>query len=356
MGTPLRPLIRDERIVYGAIACGTVRDDASGEPVPRRLGVSVAITSPPPAVASSQRLRTLTGDRGRWCLAGAETARRVPAATDEHFRVRVSATGFVDGELDLDVPAGATLPVEAPAVTLRREPVRLQGRIVDAETGAPVGGASVAFEGSAPRPYLLALRRPLAFGHPIGTPVAPRAATQAGAQRTLVADAMAGDRLLRLDAALALPAGSPVGVGPEPDRQIAIVIGASGTTVELEAPLTRSARAGTSVRQLTIAAPPGASSRSLARPADPGDGTLVLDGPFPPRVAALADATPGRRELVDVGGLSDADGHYRVDGLTAWSRARVAVTHPSYLDAGATLELRPGQRLVVHDFRMQEPP
>ena len=356
MVPPLRPLIPDTRIVYGAIACGTVRDDASGEPLPRQFGVSVAITSPPPPVASSQRLRALTGDRGRWCLAGAETALRDHASVDERFRVRVSAAGFVDGELVLDVPAGAPLPVEAPAVTLRREPVRLQGRIVDAETETPIAGALVALQGIGPRPHLLALRRPLAFGYPVGTTVVPRTAAWAGAQRTLAVGATAGDRLLHLDAPLALPAGAAIGVGGEPDRQIAIVTGASGTTVQLEAPLTRSARAGTSAGHLAISSPPGASSRSLDRAADAGDGALVLDGPLPPRVAELTAAAPDRRELVDVGGLSDADGYYRLDGLTAWFRARVAVSHPSHVDARSTLELRPGQPLVVHDFRMQEQP
>ena len=72
-----------------------------------------------------------TTAKGDWAVIG-HPEQAFPNLNTTSYTIGLvfSAPGFMDVAVSVTIPALSSFPVSGPAVTLRREPVRVQGRVV----------------------------------------------------------------------------------------------------------------------------------------------------------------------------------------------------------------------------------
>jgi hypothetical protein len=315
VGNLLYTVVDDCTTSYLAILTGSVTDEILGE-----------LYAP-----------EFTVDTGRADLPSKTTANGLFAVTgypDQSFphhssttytvSLELKAPGFRDLRITQPILAGAAFPVIVPPAVLRRLPVRIQGRIVNDLTRAPIPGALVLSVDNPTTPPVIhttALRTPLHFDHASGTAAQLVTVTVVGGS-SLNADVSAGDKVINLLARTGLGPNSIVQLSNA--SQVKVEYGvvdhlgpgapALPGQVFLRNALNRSFLQGLATTVQFVTAAPVGGPATLATDANAGDGVLLatqlLNG-----AALVVDSGTLTAEYHEVGALSDSDGYYRLDGM-----------------------------------------
>lgn len=264
---------QDPPLLYDAVAIGTAESQ-----VARAAGPVLTVTTSRVDVGAT----VIDAD---FCLtADAAVAFRAPAT----IGITLSAPGFGPVTTDVTIDPGA-IPVSIGTIALRPYPVRLQGRVVAAATGAAVPGARVlAIDDPSvtmpPPVHTLALSRPLNRSHAAGATIDLVAVTGSGPPLTLTQPASLGDTELSLSDRNGLAAAGVLGIiptaagdyveyaqivdpGPSPQN-------APGT-VALHDPLTLSLPSGATALLLSTSIGAAGTGTSLADASVSGDAIVT---------------------------------------------------------------------------------
>jgi hypothetical protein len=313
VGNLLYTIVDDCTTSYLALVTGSVTDEIFGDFYAPEFTVETGRAD----------LATKTTANGLYALAG------YPEVSFPHhglasylsFSFELKAPGFRTLKVPKPIMAGAPFPVVVSSLAMRRLPVRIQGRVVNDLSRAPIAGAVVLSVDNPLIPPLVhttALRTPLYFDHILGTPA--QAVTMGGPIATsLAADVARGDQVLNLSACN--------GLGPHPVIQLS---SASQVIVEygvvdhfgpgapgaghafLRNPLNHSYAQSATATFLT--ATPVGGVANLSTDANAGDGILLatqlLNG-----TALVVDSGALTAEYHEVGALTDSDGYYGFDGM-----------------------------------------
>lgn len=342
-------VLDDVETICWALITGSVADEVVGGPFRR----SFTVTADRPGMAS----RTIDG--GLFALSGyPEQVFPALATTPYTVNLSVEAAGYAPAALVVNVPAGSALPVPAPVIPLRPLPVRLQGRVVDDHTRAPIAGATVLLHSAAPPPHLAGLRWLLHFPHPAGTAVQEQSFTPAAAAKQLTAPASAGSPTVTLSDRAGLAAGGVLRLGPPPQVEYAVIASLAPTPpnpllpgdVTLTAPLSRSFAALTAVQPVT----PGAAgvTRHLTADAGAGEGVLLLDGPLTGDTIAVPDAIPARLEYGALGAISDGQGYYALNSVGRIRNIVLVVSAPAHTTRTVPWIIDYDQPVTIIDIRL----
>jgi hypothetical protein len=268
-------------------------------------------------------------DSGLFCLAGI-LERAFPNLANMNYPVTIDirVSGYRAAQVSTIVQQGAVFPITLPDVLLVPNPVRVQGKVTDLD-GNPISDARIIVvdEPNPAQPlafHPLGLGAPLALDRPAGTPVHRRALMPIGQARQLTEPAPVGSRSIHLDSRAQLAVGDLLRIGPATAHEYRSIEDLPDLAnpnqpgeVILVAPLNRSYPAATGVRR--IQQNPIVVSTTLARDARAGDGVLLLDDPLADTTVQVGDpplqAGDPPAEFHALGGLSDAGGDYRLDGV-----------------------------------------
>lgn len=254
--------------------------------------------------------------------------------------VTIIADGYREATTTVIVPAAPVLPIVAP-VALRRQPVRLTGRVLVLATGLPVADAAITIQG----PPLPAPDAALLLGQPLARDLTPAASLQGHAVtpvggpvpiKAAAAAAAAGDTQLFLDDRQNLATGQLLRFGP-PERahwaEIAQVPATPGV-VRLTAPLARTVRLNDAVAPFNLGAAVGPAAAPSGA-AFAGEGVLILNASPNGQVLAVTDP-PAAVAYHSMGASSGPTGEYAIDGLSRLARPVLSVAA-----AGFTAQTRP---------------
>jgi hypothetical protein len=332
----------DGTLRYRAVAVGRVASEIAGMPAPR-ASVSTVRSDVRPFVRDAD-----------FCLA-ADPARSFP--TSSSFDVTIGADGFLPRTTTVTVDP-ASLPAALGTIELRPLPVRVQGRVVAADTGDALASARVhAIDdptvGSPPPVHTIVLDRPLARAHPSAAPLEEATVSSASGLGALPSDAPAGSTALRLAGRTGLAPGAVVAIGGD-DAELARVEDpgpaplADAGVVTLRDPLTRTLRAGAAVALLEFGGT--GTVTALAEPSEPGGAVVVAEA----AVGGLVRIEPGPdEEYRRVGVLADDAGYYRVDGLAHVASLWLAADAPGRQRAHRAVTVRYGTPVTVVDFQLK---
>jgi hypothetical protein len=314
-GNLLYTVVDDCTTIYWAVLTGAVTDEILGEFYSPNFTVEVARPD----------LGTKTTANGLFAVT-AYPDRSFPqlATTSYTVNLVLRAPGFRDFNVAATIPVNATFPVVIPPVAMRRLPVRIQGRVVNDVTRAPVAGASVFSVDDPMTPPLVhttALRSPLYFAHATGVSAQlVTIASMGGA--TLTADSAVGAHVLDLSTRAGLGPGSILQLSNMSKLIVEYAVvdhlgtgpAAGPGEVFLRNAMNRSYPAGLPTTVRFVSAMLVGAPATLSVDADAGDGVLratqLLNG------ATLA-VEPGTlsEEYHEVGALTDPDGYYGLDGI-----------------------------------------
>jgi hypothetical protein len=316
VGNLLYKVVDDCTTTYWALVTGSVTDEILGELHAPEFTVDTGRTD----------LATKTTANGLYALTGYPDQAFPHHGSTSYplFSFVLRAPGFRDLKIKQPILAGATFPVIAPPAVLRRLPVRIQGRIVNDLTRAPIPGALVL---SVDNPLLLpvihatAMRTPLYFDHPSGTAAQLVTIAPAGGANLKVGSA-AGDQMLILSTRTGLGPGSIVQISNT--SKVIVEYGvvdhlgpgapALPGEVFLRNALNRSYPVSPATTVQFVNTAPAGGVATLATDANAGDGvllaTLLLNG-----TTLVVDSGTLTAEYHEVGALSDSDGYYGLDGM-----------------------------------------
>jgi hypothetical protein len=303
-------IVRDRTWVYQALVVGRAVD------VQGRAVGDLTLTCDRP----NTRVRTAGG--GQFVVAG-DGALVFPnlANAADTVRVVLSAPPRAPFPVDVPVPQGASLPVDAGTVTLPGVPVSLAGRVRRRDlNAAPIADALVAFVPDAAVPGLhpLVLRTPVVVERPATSAVRAVTLTPVAAATTCPAGARAGEHVLTVASTVGIGTGTVLRFTPGVREHYSPVAEVVAGQVVLAAPLSASVPPGGEARAFTVT--PTGPARQLARPAVAGDGLLALDADLVADVVRLVD------EVYAVGALTDTAGFYRLAGLRGVPAVAVKAT------------------------------
>jgi len=326
---PRQYLIADDfASVYQALVTGSLAEEADGAKIER----DVTITADVPGITA------LATTGGFFVAAGYPDLLSFPL----NLTLTFSAPGF-DATSRVVVIAANSV-VDLGIVALRRKPVRLQGRVLDAITRAPIGGALVV---SAPGDAV-ALRTPLHFDHAAGIAVNQRSLNPAGAATQLTAIAPAGVDALDVASAAGIAVNSIVRIGTDALAECVVVASVNGSQIGLTAPLRRSFAAVATVQMVTSGAI--GSTQNLARQANAGDGLLLLTGPMTADAVEIADGSA--TEYAFAGALTDAQGFYGLDAIGGVASIDLRASAGGFNPLQAAYSLDYNRPVNVVDFRL----
>jgi hypothetical protein len=313
----LYTVVTDVMTTYAAVITGAVTDEVFGsfdapdfEVIPERPD-----------------LETKTTRQGLYALT-AYPSKSLPqlATTPYTIKYTLKAPGFRDYPLQVTIPAGAILPVSAPAATLRRLPVRLQGRVVSDATGLAVSGAVIVTVDNPnppsplpppPIPHSMMLRNPLYAAHPINATVQGVTLAQVGTAQ-LVQPAAGGTTTLVLNNTTGLGGSTFLQIKTPGNVLVeyAVVksVGPAPGAVTLATPLTRSYATGPATVINFVNATTTGSVAHLLTDANDGDGIVVADALLTATTVVVDDGTP-TAEYHELGAVTDSNGYYGVNGI-----------------------------------------
>jgi hypothetical protein len=244
------------------------------------------------------------------------TCRQGQLPKDSTRSYTLSAAGFRDHPVSVILPAGAVLPVIGPTISMRRLPVRLQGRVMFDATGVPVVGATVVSVDNPsppspppppPLPHTILLRSPVYFDHAVNAPVQEATLTSTGTAH-LKQLAPSGSTTLSLDTTAGLSGSAFIKLASLSLSTVeyaqVLSLGPQPGEVVLRNPLNRTYAAGTATTVQFVTASPTGPIAKLLLDADAGDGVLVAD--------QLLSATT---LVIDTGSPSTVE--YHEDSLSA---------------------------------------
>jgi hypothetical protein len=250
------------------------------------------------------------------------------ATTAYVFDVTLTFPDIAPLALTLTIPAGVTLPFRPTNILVEMPPVSLQGTISEAAyPNGPIAAATVAITATNPPPALLAVRTALSLAHPATTQVAPCTSTGAAGPTTLAAPAAQAATVVSLVSTAGCGPGAALALGNPSDLEHGLITGVDSATgaVSLAAPLVRSRPMGAPAQACTISA--GTRTVALARDADAGDCVLEISAAL---TADLVQIGSPAAEVRAVDALTDADGHWQMDGVRAIGELTVTAGASGY--------------------------
>lgn len=290
---------------YSALVWLRVMDEPGG----------AALRVPFFAQAALPGAQTKTTPDGMACVCG-DPAQVLPklAAQPYAFTLTLTASGYNPATLPVNIPMGAALPLALADVALTPQPVNLVGRVIS-NADAPIANAKI-FSAMPSAPFALALRTPLRFDHVNGVTVRGRALNPAMPAKSLSAFARSGSITLSLNNRAGLAAGHILQLGDDRTGELVVIDSlpvASPNDVTLTAP-TQHTFAKNTAAQVFSPGVIGGTPRALSAPARAGEGVLMLNGDLSEEVIEISDGP--RTEYAFTGALTDADGRYRITGIT----------------------------------------
>ena len=344
-------VVDDFASVYRALITGAVTDEILSD-----------LAAPDFTVRSDRPdLGSRTTGLGLYALTG-YSEKSFPNLSTTSYAVDLvlAASGFQDHKLTMTIPMNASFPMSAPAVALRRLPVRIQGRVVtDTAQRLPISGARVISldnPSSPPTLHTIALRSPLYLAHASGTTVREMGMTGFGSA-TLTTDAAAGVKVVNLSTRAGLVASSVLRFsnGSETVVEYGIVdsLGPGVGTGQafLRQPLNRTYVSGvaTTVGFLN----PGAvgTTTTLGADADTGDGVLIASKLL---IGNTLEVDPGTAstEYHEVGALTGSDGYYFLDGVGRVREIFLEASHAGFTSLTEDWSIQYDQAVNVVDFRL----
>jgi hypothetical protein len=330
-------VVADSVGVYQVVFTGSVIDETTGSPVVSTPVMNVDMRG--------IRLRA-TADA---LIAGAAVTSDVfpeIATKGYNFTLSISASGSKSVKVPIAIPIAAIFPLVLPAIVMRRNPIRLQGRVVRASDRSAVSNATIASKVQT----LLLLREPLRFPHAAGTTVRSVALTDTGAPATLADAVVAGDRTLALSTNAGLAPGSIVQLGGINGAIYSVAaVGAGPSMVTLSEVVTLSAPAGATVQALTASAPTGAST--IVRNADAGDGLAIMAAAVTGTAIQVLDGA--RTEFHRLNAVSGPDGYFRVDGVTGVRMLDLLCSAPTFTTFDQQWTPNYSQSAAIVDFLLR---
>jgi hypothetical protein len=313
-GNHLYTLAGDLISTYRVLVSGLLLDEITGKPLAGTFKVQVE--------PGSMKVQAKVIDGGLFCIAGyVEQVFPDLANTSYAVDLAVSAAGYSERSLTVNIPTNTTFPVSAPTIMLTRLPVRVQGRVVaETTTADPIAGATVSTVSDPADPeHSEVLRTPLHFDHSAGVSVVGRTLTPSGAVRHLEKEARAKDRTLTLDNRSGLSIGHILRIGAPARAEYAIIEDIAPTPLNqpgeltVSAALVRNFPAGTDVQRVTTGAI--GPLKALARDVFAGFGVVFLTGDIQADTIEITDPVASRVEYHELGALTDVSGYYALDGI-----------------------------------------
>lgn len=286
---------------------------------------------------------------GYFALAG-----RIPvlfpelAAQAYALQISVSAPGHEDASATVTIPIASTFPLAEQPFALSFTPIRLQGRVTLAATGAPLVNAVVTVDEA----NLSTLRAPTRFDHALNTPVNSGTLNAGGAIRTVIEAALPNAPLLRLSDTTGLGGGSILRVGDDTAYTYLVIDGVpQAGVVTLRGTPRRSVNAGEAARLVTFL--PDGGSQQLTADMPAGTGLLPLDGTLGGDALQIADGDPLRAEYFSVGALTDTQGYYHLNGVGRRPSVHLHATDaPALNDAERDWLIDPRQPINTVNFSL----
>jgi hypothetical protein len=291
---------------------------------------------------------------GFFCLAG-DVAQLFPLLASQaySFTVTAGAPHARPQTLTVNLPIAATLPIDLGDVALVAQPVRLAGRTTNG-SGAIVAGALIVLNEAG----TVTLRTPLHFDQAAGLTANPCTVTPAALARALTAAAPQATTAIQLDDRSGLAAGDFLRLGEEPETEyvrVAAVPGNPAQTgeVTLDTPLQRSFAAGSAGRRVVVAV--GGPARTLSEDRLAGEALLPLSGPIAADHLQIVGAAPDQEEIHALGALSDAQGYYRLDGVSRIASGSFFASAAGPLEAEVDWLVAYDRPVNGVDFRLRPP-
>jgi len=242
--------------------------------------------------------------------------------TTYNLNLVLKAPGFRDLSWVQAVFAAQPFPIVIPPKALRRLSVRIQGRVVNDLTRAPISNAQVLSVDdplNPPTVHVTAMRTPLYFDHVVGTQ-AQSVTLITPLTLNLNADVASGDNVISLLNRAGL-AGNPVIQFSNSSQTVveyAVVdhLGPGAPAagqVFLRNALNHSYPKSAAVTLFTPS--PVGGPASLSADAKAGDGVLLASQLLNGASTLVVDAGSLIAEYHEVGALTDSDGYYGLDGM-----------------------------------------
>jgi hypothetical protein len=265
------------------------------------------------------------------------------------LQITVSAPGHEGASATVNVPiATNTFPLPEQNFALNYAPIRLQGRVTLAATGAPLVNATVTVD----EPNLSTLRAPTRFTHANGTQVNSGALNPSGAIRTVIEAAPPDAQQLRLSTTAGLGGGSILRIGNASAYTYVVLdsVPQPGIVVLRGTPR-RSLNFGEEARRVTFV--PDGGSQQLTADVPAGIGLLPLNGALGGSALQMADADPLRVEYFSAAALTDTQGYYRLSGIGRRQSIHLrAVDAPALNDAERDWLIDPRQPINTINFSL----
>ncbi len=307
-------VVDDRTIVYWAVITGSVQAEVFGSAVGQDFGVRLSRTD----------LKGKTTESGLFAITGyPEISFPKLGFTSYTVDFVLTCPGFRDLPVTVTIPAGAALPFVAPGYTLRRLPVRIQGRVVSDVTHLPLpANLVVAVDSPTPPPpvfpHTILLRSPLYFAHPKTTDAKEVTLALAGSA-SLTKAATAGDEVVWLTNTTGLTGAAFVRLSTPSNTLVEYGVvdhlGPDPGQVVLTNALHRGYAAGPGTLVTFQTATTGVQVAKLTIDADAGDGILVADSLIDVSTVVVDSGSPTAIEYHELGAITDADGYYSVDGV-----------------------------------------
>jgi len=239
-----------------------------------------------------------------------------------NLNIKLKAPGFREQSWIQSVPFAQPFPILIGTKALRRLPVRIQGRVVNDVTRAPIAGAQVISVDdplTPPPAHITAMRTPLYFDHPSGAQ-AQSVTMSTPVALNLTADAASGDQVINLANRSGLAGNSVIQLRNASQTIVEYAVvdhlgpGAPGAgQVFLRNALNHSYAQSAPVAQFT----PGAAGApaTLSSDANAGDGVLLASQLLNGTSTVAVDSGSPATEYHEVGAMTDGDGYYGLDGM-----------------------------------------
>jgi hypothetical protein len=297
----LYTVVDDLQITYLALITSSLVDEVFGAPLlvqavitPDLLGLGVNFTG--------GALFAVTGY--------VEVVFPKLATTPYTVKLNIVAPGYRPTSATVSVPVGSTFPIAVPPIPMRPLPVRLQGRVVNAVSRAPIGAATI----SSTDNTVLLVRSPLYFDHLSGVTVNAYTFPTVGAALNLAVPGTGGSSTVFLNNNAGLAGQTlQIGSGSDPLAEIVTVqsIGPAAGQANLQHNINSSFPANTSAQLVNPT--PAAGSTTLKRSSNAGDGLLVLNGALPAQGVQIQDGA--QSEYHHLNAITDGNGYYHANGI-----------------------------------------
>jgi hypothetical protein len=313
VGNLLYTVVDDCTTTYWALLTGSVTDEILGELYAPDFTI----------VTGRPELQLKKTPNGLFALTGyPDLSFPHHDITSYNLNLVLKAPGFRDLSWVQGVPAAQPFPILIPPRALRRWPVRIQGRVVNDLTRAPISNAQVLSVDdplNPPTVHVTAMRAPLYFDHAMGIQ-AQNVTMNTPLTLNLNADVASGDNVISLLNRAGLT-GNPVIQFSNSSQTVveyAVVdhLGPGAPAagqVFLRNALFHSYPQSATVTRFTPNLVGGFAS--LSSDANAGDGVLLANQLLNGTSTLVVDSGSLTAEYHEIGALTDGDGYYGLDGM-----------------------------------------